>query len=234
MSLRQLIAGFVFPRYSILLERVNQNALLKRWNKEIVSSRECEVCTDMFEFVEQKFAAGGTLTYLEFGVWKGDSIQHFANLNSNPESRFFGFDSFEGLPADWTPHMKKGTFDLSGVMPIIHDHRVKLIKGLFNKSIPIFVKRFEPSGRLILYIDCDLFNSALYVLASFSNLLVDGTNLVLDDFDEPLGVSKALYTFVKAFGVEVEVVGRVGDREFLKTVAFRIKESQNSRPPDNM
>ena len=36
--------------------------------------------------------------YLEFGVWKGDSIRQWSDLLKHSASRLHGFDSFEGLP----------------------------------------------------------------------------------------------------------------------------------------
>jgi hypothetical protein len=39
--------------------------------------------------------------YLEFGVWKGETITKWSNILRNPRSRLHGFDSFEGLSESW-------------------------------------------------------------------------------------------------------------------------------------
>ena len=80
------------------------------------------------------------ITLLEFGVFEAYSIKKFAELNSNCESQFFGFDSFEGLPEDWTSEKKKGTFNLSGNVPDIGDERIKFVKGWFQNTLPLFLK----------------------------------------------------------------------------------------------
>ena len=64
-----------------------------------------------------------------------ESIECFAKLNTSPESRFYGFDTFEGLPEDYIVSsrtvLKKETFSTGGIFPQIDDSRVKFFKGLF-------------------------------------------------------------------------------------------------------
>ena len=38
---------------------------------------------------------------IEFGVFTGNSLNYFSKLNINSKSKFFGFDSFEGLSDEW-------------------------------------------------------------------------------------------------------------------------------------
>ena len=71
---------------------------------------------------------------LEFGVFNGYSIHHFAEINRNPASKFIGFDSFEGLPEDWTPKCPKGTFSQSGQLPEVRDSRITFVKGWFSDT----------------------------------------------------------------------------------------------------
>ena len=40
-------------------------------------------------------------SYLEFGVFRGKSINLFAKILKKSKSKIYGFDSFEGLNEDW-------------------------------------------------------------------------------------------------------------------------------------
>lgn len=46
---------------------------------------------------------------LEFGVWRGGTINHIAGKTKRT---VYGFDSFEGLPEDWFTGVPKGHFRL--------------------------------------------------------------------------------------------------------------------------
>ena len=81
----------------------------------------------------------GPICVLEFGVWQGDSLRSFTEFNTHSDSRFFGFDSFEGLPEDWRPGFAKGAFSTQGALPDIQDTRVRFVKGWFNQSFEPFV-----------------------------------------------------------------------------------------------
>src|SRR5262249_4819019 len=58
--------------------------------------------------------------YLEFGVYKGASINRHAALR--PMVRFYGFDSFRGLPETWTMGAPKGAFALNGKLPPVRSN----------------------------------------------------------------------------------------------------------------
>ena len=93
------------------------------------------------------------IIYLEFGVFKGESLKYWSSLNNNPSSLFFGFDTFTGLPEDWenfSPCIQKGIFDTHGRTPLIEDQRVKCIKGLFQDSLPEFISNKVFDNQLIV------------------------------------------------------------------------------------
>ena len=48
----------------------------------------------LFAHINDATAKDNPIDYLEFGVFRGASLKIWLDVNQNPESRFFGFDSF--------------------------------------------------------------------------------------------------------------------------------------------
>ena len=120
---------------------------------------------------------GGAI--LEFGVFKGRSINYFADIFKT--ETLHGFDSFEGLAEDWTGyHLPKGTFNLEGKLPQVKEN-VTLHKGWFDKTLPAFLKKNTFDIRLC-HIDCDTYESSLYVLQQVAPRLVKGSIVVFDEY----------------------------------------------------
>ena len=98
--------------------------------------------SDLYNFIIDKELI--TEQYFEFGVWKADSINFFSS--KFPESQFFGFDSFEGLPENWRPGFDKGEFSLDGILPKVNDN-VSILFILFfkisNKNLRAYKKCIE-------------------------------------------------------------------------------------------
>lgn len=115
--------------------------------------------------------------FLEFGVYKGESLKYIAGKNSGKEVH--GFDSFEGLPEAWA-HNPKGSFTTQGKMPKVLDN-VKLWKGYFEDSLPDWCKKHD--GIIaFLHIDCDLRSSTETVLTQLAQKIVPGTVILFDDY----------------------------------------------------
>jgi hypothetical protein len=126
----------------------------------------------LLDYAIKKVSVGGL--WMEFGVFTGTSIRKIA-------TRIFGFDSFWGLPEDWTNFQKKGRFSLKGSMPTNLPSNVKLVKGWFSETLPEFLKKHkEPVG--FLHIDCDLYSSTNMVLTHLRNRIKKGTIIVFDEF----------------------------------------------------
>lgn len=116
---------------------------------------------------------------LEFGVFQGKSINHFANRF--PDETLHGFDSFEGLAEDWLGyHLPKGTFNLGGKLPKVNGN-VTLHKGWFDKTLPSFLKE-NPQNIRLCHVDCDTYESALYVLQTVASRFVKGSVIVFDEY----------------------------------------------------
>ena len=160
----------------------------------------CHACSDrveMYRFIQSSVIGDEPIDFVEFGVFQGDSIRKWSAMNRRPESRFYGFDSFEGLPDAWREGQAKGHFDVHGTVPEIADVRVDLIKGWFDKTIPDFATSFTPKNRLLLHLDADLYSSTLVPLVYFARYLQTGSLLIFDEFYDRDHEFKAFQDFLK-------------------------------------
>lgn len=142
------------------------------------------------------------IDYLEFGVAHGQSMGEMTRIFTAPDTRFYGFDSFVGLPEKWLMH-DVGAFSNCGLFPQVDDDRVQFVKGWFQNSVPAFFAGFDkqPDRPTLVHFDADLYSSTLFLLASlWFNL--DGYYFLMDDFihDEVT----ALRDFSSAFPVRFE------------------------------
>lgn len=118
--------------------------------------------------------------FAEFGVWKGYSINYFSTLL--PNISLHGFDSFFGLNEDWSgTQIKRGHFNLSGKLPKVNDN-VILHPGLFDDTVPKFVRSIRKLQAGIIHIDSDTFESASFVLKTMKPAIKKGTLIIFDEF----------------------------------------------------
>jgi hypothetical protein len=135
--------------------------------------------------------------YLEFGVFRGRSFVeawHAASYWKRVAMRFVAFDSFAGLPelgdvdaggpfrqADY--RASRDEFEATLRQHRVPPSRVSVVEGLFEQTL-------DPDARTtvgvrqaaVAVIDCDLYASTVLVLDFLTDLLVDGSVLIFDDW----------------------------------------------------
>lgn len=201
---------FFFPNYSWFFDRLNWEARLNATMKEFPAAVELGSREELYRYVSDTLLDGSSqaIDYLEFGVFEGASIRQWCDLNKNASSRFFGFDSFEGLPEDWHSGKRKGAFNTNGKRPEIADSRVSFVAGWFQKSMRGFMASYGPQSRLVIHVDCDLYSSTLYCLTTLDPVISAGTLIVLDDFFDALHVYRALSDYCSAYVRQYKLVAR--------------------------
>src|SRR5215211_3454166 len=103
---------------------------------------------DLYQYVLERENLRAPVNYLEFGVAGGVSFDWWMTENTHPDSRFYGFDTFTGLPEDFGPY-KKGTFNTSHQVPDILDIRGKFYQGMFQQTLPGFLSNLNTNKRKI-------------------------------------------------------------------------------------
>lgn len=154
--------------------------------------------------------------YLEFGVYRGESMRIWSRLLRNPRSHLHGFDSFEGLPESWVRGLEKGHFAMGGTAPLIEDSRVSFFKGWFHETLPQYV--LPPHERLFVTFDADLYSSTKIVLDFLEPHISFGAYLYFDQFHIREHEQKAFAEFLSQTRWEFQVV--VASRG-LKRVLFQ-------------
>ncbi len=156
----------------------------------------------LYGCVADKIGRTQPVDYFEFGVAHGKSMTEMSRIFTSTSAKFYGFDSFIGLPEKWLMH-EVGAFSNRGVFPKIDDNRVQFVKGWFQNSVPVFFSKFkkEHNRPKLVHFDADLYSSSLFLLSSLWYYVGD-YYFIMDDFiyDEVI----ALRDFMSAFPVEIE------------------------------
>ena len=148
-------------------------------------------------FKEKRFSV------LEFGVAWGYSTNYFLS-KSQDILRWYGFDTFEGLPESWR-HYRKGHFSNSGEPPSINDSRLIWVKGLIGQEFDYSDQKFRLSCcNIFVMLDVDLFEPTWHILEKVTTHLVSGDLLY---FDEPSDIDEGslLHIFLKFNSTKVRL-----------------------------
>ncbi len=167
---------------------------------------------------------------LEFGVYKGSSINYFADiLTARSDTRsIVGFDSFSGFSEDWAGVDKvftKSRFDLQGSLPDVRSN-VQLINGFIEDTLPHFLEKTSLDGIAFLHIDTDTYTPSKVILSELKPYFTTGTIII---FDELLGYTnwrnhefRALTEELSRSDYEFVAFGVGGKRANLVKAAIRI------------
>jgi O-methyltransferase len=214
---------FVLKLHKILpfrfLRFISQMGELSRWIEKNRKIKFTDFYSGKFDYMKRillyRYLIDNVIhdkpvDYLEFGVSKGVSFRWWSENLKAENSRFFGFDTFTGLPEDWGS-FKKGDMDNNNEIPVMNDSRCSFYQGLFQQTLPVFLKSYSPVSGKIIHMDADLYSSTLYVLTSISPFLKQGDIIIFDEFNVPMHEFKAFSEWVASYYIKYEVIGAVNN-----------------------
>ncbi|MGE5797662.1 MAG: class I SAM-dependent methyltransferase [Ignavibacteria bacterium] len=174
---------------------------------------------ELYDYILKHEVINGNIDYLEFGVANGNSFKWWLNRIKDEQSRFYGFDTFTGLPEKWGPY-NIGDMKPKAEVPEFHDKRSILINGLFQKSLNEFLNKYDLKRKKIIHMDADLYSSTSYVLHSLTPYIGRGDIIIFDEFNVPMHEFKAFSEWTKINYIEYEVIASVNN--FFQ-VAIKVK-----------
>lgn len=160
------------------------------------------------------------IDYFEFGVCGGHSFRWWLEHNKNAESKFYGFDTFEGLPESFGD-FEKGSMAVAIESLNISDARATFYKGLFQDTLIPFLSNYENGKRKLIHMDADLFSATIFSLSQLYRFMNDGDIILFDEFAVPKHEFMAFKIFTESFYVKYEVIGAANNYLFL---AIKIKK----------
>ncbi len=174
---------------------------------------------NLYKYLNENFIKNKAITYLEFGVAGGHSFLWWLQHNTNTDSVFHGFDTFTGLPEDWGP-FKKGDMSTNTQLPDVkNDKRAYFHQGLFQQTLPTFVKNYENDKPLIIHMDADLYSSTLFSLTTLAPFLKKGDIIFFDEFFVPTHEYLAFKNFTESYYINYKAIAAQNNYLFM---AFEI------------
>ena len=183
---------------------INQNKKLP-YNDFFSGNRNYEKRLGLYQYLLDNFVKKNPINYLEFGVANGGSFYWWLQNHTNTDSRFHGFDTFSGLPEDWG-HFKKGEMNNGNEVLKTDDKRTLFYQGLFQQTLPGFLKTFDNNMLTVIHMDADLYSSTLYTLTSLAPYLKKGDIIFFDEFCVPTHEFLAVKNFTESYYIDLKPV----------------------------
>jgi O-methyltransferase len=166
------------------------------------------------EIIKSEKLDSSAIDYFEFGVCGGHSFKWWLEHNKNVGSKFYGFDTFEGLPEAFGP-FGKGSMAVALESLNINDPRAGFYKGLFQDTLVPFLEQYKSERKKLIHLDADLFSATLFSLSQLYRFLNDGDILLFDEFAVPKHEFMAFKIFTESFYMNYEVIGASNNYLFL-------------------
>jgi len=185
------------PRPMPLSERLYRRFFLKYHARSLVTGLQMRAREQSLDYIEAHMrdavifrdrwelllhaarAAPEQGLMLELGVADGASLRYVAGRVARP---FHGFDSFEGLPEDWSGTFeRKGKFTRAGALPTVPAN-TRLYPGWFADTLPRFLGEHAGESVAFAHVDCDIYASTATVLEHLGERLRPGAILVFDEY----------------------------------------------------
>lgn len=177
---------------------LTQSARRNQWIREVYTQFGWEQTRNLFLSIARFCQINRPIHgyYLEFGCHEANTMRlAYDTFHRLFDWTYVAFDSFEGLPEiaeiDRQEIWQKGKLktDERTFVDKVTRHgmpREKLItiKGFYNTSLTESLKsELLPTKAAVIYIDCDLYESAVPVLNFIKDFLQRGTVVVFDDWN---------------------------------------------------
>ncbi|MEY2828570.1 MAG: hypothetical protein RIQ33_428 [Bacteroidota bacterium] len=200
---------YYFNRLTTFIHQHKNNLLI---NDFYVSHRDYNKRYNLYETIGKMYHKNtSAIVYLEFGVAAAKSFKWWLAYNQINDSKFHGFDTFEGLPENWGNFYTKG--DLAHGLPQIDDTRANFYKGLFQDTLPNFIEQHkaELNQPKIIHLDADLYTATLFVLMQLFPYLKKGDLIFFDEFSVPTHEFKAFDEFTQTCYIKLKPIGAVNN-----------------------
>ena len=175
-----LLENYLYKNIKIQLQKRAFETTADYVQKNMLNVNSCKTRFEVLDRAINSISIEDGLI-LEFGVWKGESINYIAK--KLPSKKVNGFDSFEGLPEMWRDGLDKNVFQISDkvLTKLKFLDNIVLIKGYFDETLPAFFENINlPIS--FMHIDSDLYSSAKTIFDIAGKLIQGGTVIVFDEF----------------------------------------------------
>jgi len=148
--------------------------------------------------------------YIEFGVFTGGTINIISSII--PDKTVYGFDSWKGLPDNYTETFKKGSFVME--IPKTFNPNIELLVGMIENTLPRFLER-HPEKIGFVHMDVDVYSVTKYVLDTLAPRLQIGSVIQFDEIFEVengywyLDEFDAWTEFLKEHNIKYDYIGLV-------------------------